>query len=280
MSRPRVSRGRLGEIWSGLSERDVSVLESVAANRYLTSRQIRRMHFSDHATEAALIRASNRALARLAELGLMEHLRRCIGGVRAGSGSHVWSLTEAGARLLTTFDGFGTLPARLRSHEPTITFLEHTLAVAEACLTLSEAAQHGRFDILDLQREPDCWRAYSAPHGGVAQLKPDLALVTASGEYEDHWFLEIDRDTEPPARVVRACLRYEEYRRSGAEQRAIEVFPAVVWVVPDPKRAATLKRHMNSEPRLSRTVFTVVTIEELQSVIATGIGAQERGDES
>lgn len=280
MSRPRVSRGRLGEIRNSLSDRDVSVLESVAANRYLTSRQIRRTHFSDHATDAALIRASNRALARLAELGLIDHLRRRIGGVRAGSGSHVWSLTEAGARLLTTFDGSSTLPARLRSHEPTTTFLEHTLAVAEACLTLSEAAQHGRFEILDLQREPDCWRAYNGPHGAVVQLKPDLALVTASAEYEDHWFLEIDRDTEPPSRVVRACLRYEEYRRSGVEQRAIEVFPAVVWVVPGLKRAATLKRHMDSEPRLSRAVFTVVTIEDLPSVIAVGIGAQEPGDAS
>ncbi|MDY0341817.1 MAG: replication-relaxation family protein, partial [Coriobacteriia bacterium] len=191
-----------------------------------------------------------------------------------------WSLTEAGARLLTTFDGFGTLPARLRSHEPTVTFLEHTLAVAEACLTLSEAVQHGQFEILDLQREPDCWRAYSAPHGGMTQLKPDLALVTASGEYEDHWFLEIDRDTEPPSRVVRACLRYEEYRRSGVEQRAIEVFPAVVWVVPDSKRAATLKRHMSSEPRLSRAIFTVVTIEDLPTVISAGMGAQEPGDAS
>lgn len=280
MSHPRISRERLHEIRSSLSERDTLVLESVARNRFLTSHQIRRTHFADHATDAAAIRSTNRALARLGDLGLIGHLRRRIGGVRAGSGSHVWSLTEAGARLLSTVAEVEGLPVRFRSHEPTSTFLEHTLAVAEVCLTLSEAAQRGEFDLLDLQREPDCWRAYSGPYGGVAQLKPDLALVTASGDYEDHWFLEIDRDTEPPSRVLRACLKYEEYRRTGEERRRLGIFPAVVWVVPDQKRAATLKRHIADEARLSRDLFTVVSLDDLATVVTAGSDAQETDHDS
>lgn len=277
MSRPRMSRGRLQEIRSQLSERDMSVIEEVAKNRFLTSHQLRRHHFADHATDTAAIRATNRALARLAGLGLIVHLDRRVGGVRAGSGSHVWTLTEAGARLLRVADEPDGLPARYRAHEPTTSFLEHTLAVAEVCLRLSEADRGGNFSIVELLREPDCWRAYSGRHGGVVQLKPDLSLVTTCGEYEDHWFLEIDRSTEPPSRVVRACLKYEAYRQTGAERKRIGVFPAVVWITPDAKRANTLLGHITKTPGLSTDLYAVVQIDDLPSLIKGGIGSQETG---
>lgn len=278
MSGERISRGQLQEIRSGLSERDVEVLESVATNRFLTSHQIRRTHFADHATDAAAIRSTNRALARLAGLGLVAHLERRVGGVRAGSGSHVWTLTEAGARLLRATGEMDGLPLRLRAHEPTTSFLAHTLAVAEVCLRLREAERGGKFTIVELQREPDCWRAHSRRHSDDIRLRPDLSLVTASGEYEDHWFLEIDRDTEPPSRVVRACLKYEAYRQTGAEQKRLGVFPAVVWVAPDAKRAATLQTHIAGTPGLSRELFAVVHIDNVAPLIKAGIGSQETGD--
>ncbi|MBS3957476.1 MAG: replication-relaxation family protein [Clostridiales bacterium] len=277
MSRPRVSRGRLQAIRSQLSERDMGVIEEVAKNRFLTSHQVRRHHFADHATDTAAIRATNRSLARLADLGLVLHLDRRVGGVRAGSGSHVWTLTEAGARLLRTAHETDGFPARYRAHEPTTSFLEHTLAVAEVCLRLSEADRGGNFSIVELLREPDCWRAYSGRHGGVVHLKPDLSLVTMCGQYEDHWFLEIDRSTEPPSRVVRACLRYEAYRETGAERKRIGVFPAVVWITPDAKRTNTLRSHITRTPGLSRDLYAVVQIDDLPSLIKAGIGPQETG---
>ena len=275
MSGERISRGRLQEIRSGLSERDMEVLESVATNRFLTSHQIRRTHFAAHATDAAAIRSTNRALARLAGLGLVAHLERRVGGVRAGSGSHVWTLTEAGARLLRATGEMDGLPLRLRAHEPTASFLEHTLAIAEVCLRLTEAERHGKFAIIELQREPDCWRAHSRRHGDDIRLRPDLSLVTASGEYEDHWFLEIDRDTEPPSRVIRACLKYEVYRQTDAEQKRTGIFPAVVWVVPDSKRASTLRTHIAATEGLSRGHYAVVTLDDLLPLVKAGIGSQE-----
>ncbi|MHB1341017.1 MAG: replication-relaxation family protein [Coriobacteriia bacterium] len=279
MSRPRVSRGRLEEIRSSLSERDLEILESVATNRFLTSHQIRRLHFANHASEAASIRSTNRALARLATLQLICHLNRRIGGIRSGSGSNVWSLAETGARLLRNACDV-ELSKRFRTHEPTANFLEHTLAVAEVCLRLSEAAQSDSFAVLELQREPDCWRAYSSPHGGVAYLKPDLSLVTVSDDYEDHWFLEIDRDTEPPSRVIRACFKYEAYRQTGAEKKRLGIFPAVVWVTPDAKRAASLESHIAKTAGLSRGLYGVIPIDELPSLVKAGIGSQESSRES
>jgi hypothetical protein len=275
MSCPRVSRGQLEEVRAKLSKRDLEILTSLAASRFLTSNQIRRLYFADHATNAAAIRSSNRALARLADLELICHLDRRVGGVRAGSGSNVWSLTETGGRLLHHGGVSNLLPKRLRTHEPTATFLEHTLAVAEVCLRLTEAARGGDFTILELQREPDCWRAYTGRDGGVATLKPDLALVTACGDFEDHWFLEVDRDTEPPSRIVRACLRYEAYRGTDSEQKRLGVFPAVIWVVPHPKRAAALKTHLSKTPGVSRSVFEVVAIDDLPSLVRAGFGSRE-----
>jgi hypothetical protein len=164
---------------------------------------------------------------------------------------------------------------RLRTREPTTSFLEHTLAVAEVCVRLSEATRGGEFSVVELLREPECWRAYSGRHGGVIQLKPDLSLVTACGDYEDHWFLEIDRSTEPPSRVIRACLKYEAYRQTGAEQKRVGVFPGVVWVTPDAKRAATLHNHIAGTPGLSHGLFAVAHIDDLASLIGAGIGSQE-----
>lgn len=278
MSRPRVSRGRLEELRSQLSERDMNVLEEVAKSRFLTSRQIRRYHFADHATNAAAIRATNRALARLSELGLVAHLNRRVGGVRAGSDSHVWTLTEAGVRLLRATKEMDGLPTRLRAHEPTSSFLEHTLAVAEVCLRLSEADRGAEFAVVELLREPECWRAQKGRHGEMIHLRPDLSAVTATGDYEDHWFLEIDRSTEPPCRVIRKCLRYEAYRQTGAEQKRVGVVPAVVWITPDSKRATTLQDHIARTPGLNRGSYAVVQIDDLPSLIKTGIGSQETGD--
>jgi hypothetical protein len=280
MSRPRISRGRLEELCTKLSERDLDILTSLATSRFLTSNQMRRMHFADHATNTAAIRSSNRTLARLAALELVCHLDRRVGGVRAGSASNVWSLSEIGGRLLHHSAGFDQLPKRLRTHEPTTTFLEHTLAVAEVCVRLAEAARGGDFAILELQREPDCWRAYSGPEGGVATLKPDLSLVTACGDFEDHWFLEIDRDTEPPSRIVRACMRYEAYRQTSTEQKRLGVFPAVLWIVPHPKRAVVLKTRLSTTPGLSRSLFEVVAIDELPSLVRAGFGSREIDHES
>jgi len=71
-------------------------------------------------------------------------------------------------------------------------------------------------------------------------LKPDLYAVTASGDYEDHWFCEIDRATESMPTLLKKCVQYEAYRRTGAEQDRLGVFPLVVWVVPDDAQADKL----------------------------------------
>jgi len=182
--------------------------------------------------------------------------------------------------LLEATDRGDRIARRVREYEPTPTFLEHNLAVAEVCLTLSEAERRGDITVLELQREPDCWRAYSASGGGVARLKPDLAVVTASGDFEDHWFLEIDLDTEPPSRIVRTCFRYVAYQSSGEEQKRLGVFPAVVWAVLSSERKSTLQQRIASESRLRPGLFGVCLLGDLLPLMQTGMAPQENGHES
>src|SRR5665811_980645 len=270
MSGQRVSRRKLEGIRASLADRDLQILLSVATHRFLTTRQICRMHFADKMTETAALRSANRALDKLRGLQLLVALDRRIGGVRAGSGSYIWSLGHIGARLLQRASHVDGLPRRQRQREPSTTFLEHTLAVAEVSLRLREIANRGEVTLLGVQHEPACWRPFSGPGGGTVRLKPDLAVVTATEEFEDHWFFEVDLATEPPSRVVRACLSYQAYRQSGIEQRRLGLFPAVVWIVPTGRRKETLESHMNQHEAISARLFTVITLDELEALIQHG----------
>src|SRR4051794_5137393 len=52
----RVTERRLTRLESDLSGRERAVLEAVAGYRYLTTGQLQRLHFADHATEGAASR--------------------------------------------------------------------------------------------------------------------------------------------------------------------------------------------------------------------------------
>ena len=69
-------------------------------------------------------------------------------------------------------------------------------------------------------------------------MKPDLYVVTGRDDFEDCWFIEIDRGTESPAAISRKCRAYDLYWRSGLEQAEHGTYPLVLWVVPDERRAA------------------------------------------
>ncbi len=252
-----------------LGERDWQILKSVAAFRFLTTRQLARQHFDLKADTRLIPRSANHALARLRALGLIVNLARRIGGVRAGSAGYIWTLTEPGRRLLTRHQGSAAV-ARVRVVEPSTAFLEHTLAVAEVVLTIKEAAQSHQIAVSGIQLEPACWRPYLASGGATARLKPDLAVITEGDGFEDHWFIEVDRATEPPSRVIRKCFQYQQYQHTGIEQRRSGLFPAVIWIVPDQARRHQLRKRLAGEASLSQRLFAVITMRELGGLITVG----------
>jgi hypothetical protein len=161
---------------------------------------------------------------------------------------------------------------RRRFTEPSPLFLDHTLAIAEAHLQLVRAARCRQLELLSVNIEPDCWRRYTGSAGAPEIVRPDLYVVTASGAFEDCWFLEIDRGTESPAAISRKCRAYEAYWRTGREQDTRRTFPLVTWVAPDEQRAKRLNSVISTARNLNRDLHRVTTGERMIELITGGVG--------
>lgn len=251
-----------------LSERDLAVLGSLRTYRLLTTAHIRRLHFvHDHASLGAASGAAMRVLTRLEGHSLIARLGRRIGGVRAGSSGITWQLASTGERLLRRLHGE---TQRRRYVEPSAAFVQHTLLKAELAIQLHELAGERAIELVNLETEPRCWRSFVGPHGSLEWLKPDLHAVTASGDYEDHWFLEADRATEHPPEVVRKAKVYQRYAATGGHQARHGLFPAVAWVVPDTARQGAVQAALAADRAIQPELFRVVTTAEFAGLITTG----------
>lgn len=263
MSTTRLSRSDLQRLAKHLSDRDWSILQWLRQHRYATTDHLRRAFFVDHATPAAATRACVRVLGRLMGKRLLLRLDRRIGGARRGSAGFVWALDVIGDRLTRTDNA-----TRLRVQEPSVAFLTHSLAVTETHVRLLEAARGGSFLLNGVQVETEAWREYVTPAGATAVLKPDLMVALTSDAYDDHWYVEIDLGTESLPVLLRKCRAYEDYRRAGRAQVEHGVFPRVLWVLPDPRRAQRLHAAIAAEPNLPDRLFVCVTSEAVIPVLS------------
>ena len=266
--RRRLSRQQLEETAARLSDRDRQILTAIQRYRYLLTGQLQRLDFTEAATPSAAHRAATRTLKRLRELGLIDHLARRIGGVRAGSAGLVWHITHAGERLI--YLESHTLTPTKRFFEPSPYFLSHSLAVAEVAVSLTELCrEHQAMKLTTLQPEPECWRTFSE-YGAIQSLKPDLFAITVSGQYEDRWFIEVDLATESPSKIVSKCERYHKYYRSGLEQQEAEVFPLTVWIVPTTERKQQLITYIKDAFDKQPKLFAIITKDELEHLVCYG----------
>lgn len=242
-----------------LAERDIAILHSLETYRLLDTRMVQRLHFADHATDLAAARATTRALQRLQYVGVITALERRIGGARRGSASFVWQLSSTGDRYLRSTRGQTT---RRRYVEPSLGFLNHTLAVNEVAVALLEAGRGTPgFAVEQLNMEPANWRSFLGAGGEAMWLKPDLHVVTghsdAEGEYEEHAFLEIDLGTEHTPRIQTKCRTYADYAKTGRYQAAHGLFPEVIWLAEDPQRRAAIRRAISATRGLQPDLFRV-----------------------
>jgi hypothetical protein len=250
-----------------LSTRDIAILESLRSYRLVTTAQIRRLHFAQgHASLSAAAGAVMRVLTRLEAHDLVARLARRIGGVRAGSSGITWQLGAVGERLLRTMHGE---KQRRRYIEPSPAFAAHTLAVAELAIELHELQDEGVLELVKLDTEPSCWQSFVGPHGTFEWLKPDLYAVTATGDYEDHWFIEADLATEHPPVVVRKAKVYQRYAATGGHQARHGLFPAVIWVVPDTARQGAIEAPLSADRAIQPGLFRVVTTVDFRRLITS-----------
>lgn len=185
-----------------------------------------------------------------------------MGGVRAGSASFVYSIGPVGRRLL---------PDARRTTEPSILFLDHTLAIGDVRVLLEEAQRRGELELVTVEIEPASWRHFIGSGGARDIVRPDLYIVTATDEYEDAWFLEIDRGTESPAAIARKCRAYDRYWRNGREQATHGSFPVTVWVAPDERRGSRIERIIGAARGLNRDLFRVTSGPQLLTLLRGGL---------
>jgi len=262
-ARSRISARRLDLIVSQLSELDRDVLCFVSAYRLATGTQLVRRFWPGDEERA---RAARRALKRLADWRVLDPLPgRARGGVRGGSDTLIYSVGVAGARILA---GRGLFQKRLGA--PGDRHISHTLTICEVAVRLCEADRAGDVECIDIQAEPECWRSYLGPMMLRQTLKPDLYLrVAAPGSaYEYHWLCEVDLATEYKATLLAKCRRYLAHYRSGVEQREHGVYPRVLWVVPDERRATQVEEVIGQLPLEARRLFTVRPFEDAPRFLA------------
>jgi hypothetical protein len=256
---------RLHELARTLSERDRKVIKEVAALRFVSGAQLAHLCFARTDAPTADIRAARRALLRLNQLQVLGRLPRSVGGVRRGSAGFIYHLAPTG-QSLAMHSGWlprrrtraGIVPGRL--------FVRHALAVAELHSRLVEAEGLGQLELLERAAEPACWRSLD---GYGQPLKPDSYIRLGLGDFEDSYFIEVDRGTEGSRAIERQLERYLAYHRSGREQAERGVFPKVLWLAPDAARVASLREIVGRLSADERELFAVAHFENALSVLAS-----------
>jgi hypothetical protein len=261
MTRRNVTAGILAELESALTGRDVEVLKHVSSLRFVSGNQLTRLCFADLGDAATCARACRRALLRLMRVGVVVRLARPIGGARAGSAGFVYRLGPAGLRLAVRRR---LQPERRwrRSFEPGLLFLRHALAVAELHTVLVESDRSRSIELLELSAEPSCWRRYDGLGGQRLTLKPDSYARLGAGDYEDSYFIEVDRGTEGSRAIERQLDQYVAYFASCLEQAEFGVFPKVLWLAPDTRRTAVIASSLFGLPHGTRELFAVARVDK------------------
>jgi hypothetical protein len=263
-ARRYITRAWIRQIADGLTPRDRVLLHTVAKLNIASERQLRQLRGAHSASERRLFRLD---VARLVDLRMLARLDRRIGGVRAGSDGYVYALDVVGQRV--------TDPDR-RSYRapwtPQPMHLRHALAVSQLYVDLaSKKVQAVHLRAFDA--EPSAWRSFLGPGGARLVLKPDAFVLIAGSDYQDRMFLEIDRATESLPRIVEKAKTYVRYFQSGREQDRHGVFPLVVWIAPQERRASQLVDALSHVPAEHWRLFAVTTDATAVDQLLTGFVA-------
>lgn len=260
--RSYVTAARVRATEARLSPRHRAVVEDIARLRVLSGDQASRLHYGEAESDRRLARQD---LARLVDWRVLVRLERRIGGVRAGSKGFVYGLDVVGQRI--------SYSARQRYRAPwtpDAPFLAHAVAVAELYVQLRQHSGNQGFELLGFQAEPTCWRSFSGPGGRRLVLKPDAFLTSLSGDFEDRYFIEVDRNTESLPRITEKARLYASYWQSGQEQEAHGVFPQVLWIAPTQERRDRIVEALARLEPEHWQLFATTTAEEAAALIWAG----------
>ncbi len=253
-----------------LSDRDQSILSTISELKLMRADQVERLLFTDLAAGESASRHCRRTLVKLCELRVLARLERRIGGVRAGSSGHIYTLAPAGRRAVAHWNG-EERPSNRGVHEPGLPFVEHTLQISELRVRLHEAEREGALEVLGFEAEPRSWRSYVAASGAAATLKPDAYVRLGVGEWEERCFVEIDLATEGRGALARKLRAYSDYYRAGREQAADGVFPRVVWLTTTSKRVQLIRALADEQ---TPELFTIgLLADPIPALVVEGVAS-------
>ena len=156
---------------------------------------------------------------------------------------------------------------RRRPRTPGSAFTAHALDIAELYVRLHEAARD-ELELLAVSPEPACWRTYPGAEG-PQWCKPDLFVRVGVDEFEDQWFIEVDRATQSSSVLERKAATYVEYWRSGLR----DPFPLVLFTVPEDRRLRFVADVLSRLPADQRPLFHVALFDDAVSTVSCGIGS-------
>jgi hypothetical protein len=240
-----------------LSDRQSAVLNDLRRVRLLSGRQLERLHFAGLATANARGSARRRTLGSLVASGLVTTLPRRIGGERAGSAGLVYALDARGQRLLDAGEA-GHDGQRVRRPWPIgWPFVLHSLAVAELYVRLRELEARDSIRLLHFAAEPACWY-----RSRQSLLKPDAWSVYETADWEEHWWLEVDRATESLPTLERKLRQYLAFTTSG-DAGPLGVTPRVLLTVPTAARLRAAQRVVDNLPSPADKLFRIAEFSVL-----------------
>lgn len=268
------TRAGIAALVERVSDRDRLVLLDLARVRVLSGSQLTRLHFAELAPDSR-DRTRRRVLARLVERRLAATLERTVGGVRAGSVGHVYSLDVAGQRALPFLAARGgdgdelwvsSQPSNRVRSPATLgsLFLAHALAIAELYVSLREHERARDLALAHFVAEPATWY----PDGQGSVIKPDAYARVQAGVVEDCWWIEVDRATESIPALRRQLLAYVDFARRGGVG-SDGIMPRVLLTVPHDHRLVAVRAMINDLPSPAAELITPARHDQAVSLVVT-----------
>jgi hypothetical protein len=240
-----------------LTDRYTTPLPHLARVRLLTGAQLDQLLAEPDTTAATTARLRRRIMTRLADRGLVVTLARTIGGARAGSAGHVYTLTPTGYRVVATLTGQPCPPHPKKPATPGALFLGHTLAISEIYVALHKASRTNDVKLSTFDTEPACW--WPLGHGDY--LKPDAYCVLSTTTHQDCWWLEIDQGTESLRRIRAKSRTYLNYLTHGGVGPD-NVPPRILYTTPNIQRCEAIKNIITRLSTQDSKLINVITRTE------------------
>lgn len=228
--RGRVSEAQLAGLAACLTERDRQIALDCYEHRVLSTQQLERLHFTSP-------RAGRRRLRTLYELQVLDRFRPRV-PVGQGSAPCHWVLGEAGAHIAAEEHGIERSKLRWR-HATALAIagsakLTHHVAVNELFTRLAVEARNVGGALTEWYGERTLHELFDGT------ITPDsYGVIRLPGRSPIHLLAELDRGTEPTARLHEKAVRYA---RAIPRSALRDTQPLLILLaVPTPARAASAR---------------------------------------